>query len=77
MMVLHKYVWRCGKSRASLEMSDVDMERLAETEFGIRKMTSEVCKVLGNGHDHIHIFSETKSSDKNVVVFDCPGANNK
>lgn len=68
-----KYIWNCGNSQASIEMWDVDMARLEDDEFAVRKMLSEVSRVLGNGHDHVHIFRDHSERPEGKVIFECYG----
>jgi hypothetical protein len=50
-------------------MSDAEMERLADTEFGIRKMLSEVSKVLGSNDMTTYISSKNRPNHLRVPLY--------
>lgn len=64
-----KYIWRCGKEYATIEMWPEEMARLADIEGGVKKLMSAVSLFL-HGHG-THIFSESPESTDKEIIFVC------
>ena len=68
-----KYVWRCGKRIAYIEMAEPDMVRINEDKFGKESLMDLVNRELGFTGDHKHNFVTNEFDNLEVVLHDCPG----
>lgn len=67
-----KYVWRCGKRAAYVEMTTFEMDIQVADEVGYRNLLRTIEEKMGAEGGHTHDFELTEEFENiNIALYSC------